>query len=427
MLFNNTLIFVILIISSLTICNSAAVCNNCVDLNTCVHFLGKYYNLTTWLLIKKQVQCIHKYGMWKQDSTVKFESVQDSSGFGYADEFCENVKKGKAWQYTYVPSPAKCRIKSSPLSTRNMCQKMKGFGNIYIIGDSMNFQFFISFVNMLQWDFFKGRGDQFEQFSREDKKNKYSPFYRHAIEVLCERYDPGLPNFNLTYIRSDRLDLFLDKEAARKASIYLPPRFGTIEHFHEYDYIEDLRRNPKSLVVFNRGAHYIQTPRVLQDLRETFTYLTNNFADLTIVWRTTASGHVTEPETTFYDPPLLYAPDYIELQNTDEFNYENFEAQNVEVTKMLSFEFPQILVSDVYHSTLLRTDSRDDYLHFCIPGPTNEWVKLLYNTLVRPDEHQSYQSSEQCLLSTHKGSGSQSRQGRAGKRKKGAKAKGGRS
>ena len=48
---------------------------------------------------------------------------------------------------------------------------------------------------------------------------------------------------------------------------------------------------------------------------------------------------------------------------------------------LLRTHFPQVLHIDVYAMTLLRADMHADQLHYCLPGPINEWVIFLYNSL----------------------------------------------
>ena len=45
----------------------------------------------------------------------------------------------------------------------------------------------------------------------------------------------------------------------------------------------------------------------------------------------------------------------------------------------------------------MRKDSRCDYLHYCIPGPTNEWAKLFFHSLHIIDKHKYYNTESECL------------------------------
>ena len=368
---------------------------SCTD---CVKFLNKYISEEKWIKAKKQISCYHKHGTWIRNKNLSWKQLESTAGLGYTEDLCSNISKGINWQYEYVGSNKCTNIKprkkhSNINEFKYMCQRMNGT-NIFIIGDSMNFQYFVSFINILQ----TSSGYGFHRNSMGDDNNKYSQYYKHEFEIPCHQINNiniPIPNFFITYIRSDRLDLFLDKTKAHNESIYPAPRMGIIPDFHEYDYIHELQqpKNHNALVLFNRGTHFIETSIVLKELKVTLNYLYQNFKDITIIWRTTATGFQTDAASTFFDPPQDVPPDMSELNF---YNYDQFEMQNLHIQHMLASEFPQILVSDVYHSTALRHDSRADNLHYCIPGPTNNWIKLLLYIFHYIDSTPGFQSLTQC-------------------------------
>jgi len=50
---------------------------------------------------------------------------------------------------------------------------------------------------------------------------------------------------------------------------------------------------------------------------------------------------------------------------------------------MIESKFPEVLFIDVYASTARRADLHtvEDGLHYCVPGPIDNWVSLLRLTL----------------------------------------------
>ncbi len=46
----------------------------------------------------------------------------------------------------------------------------------------------------------------------------------------------------------------------------------------------------------------------------------------------------------------------------------------------------QVLYLDVVTATARRADSHADGLHYCLPGPPDTWVTLLFNALVLIDD-----------------------------------------
>jgi len=258
--------------------------------NKCVKFIGNYYKIDQWEKMKKSIECMHNHGHWRLNRTISFDTVKDSASFGYHNDACEKVKDGNLWQYEYITSPRRCNIPpKSHYSAKALCSRLSG-RNLIVLGDSMNFQFFVSLVNLIAYDMRSRR--PFKLSYKADKSNKDSGWYLHKVEVPCDMYK--LPKFNLSCMRSDRLDLFLDKQNVKNTQMYPAPRLGHHELFHEYDYLEELREYPNSVVLMNRGAHFIDTQTVLKDLKETFTYLLSHFKDATFIWRTTATGHHAE-------------------------------------------------------------------------------------------------------------------------------------
>ena len=100
---------------------------------------------------------------------------------------------------------------------------------------------------------------------------------------------------------------------------------------------------------------------------------------MTILYRNTVPGHVQIHGEYRFSPPLL------EAQNLTghPHHWDKFHSQNIEVEAFLERYFPRVVYLDVYTSTVLRRDSYcvKDGLHYCIPGPIDEWVVLLFNTM----------------------------------------------
>jgi hypothetical protein len=148
---------------------------------------------------------------------------------------------------------------------------------------------------------------------------------------------------------------------------------------HEFPWVPLLREkgNEYSILILNRGAHYVSDEDLLRDLNETLTYITTNFPHLGILWRNTPQGdHGWKSH--FFSPPLK---EPLKCSPNTKFYYDLFEGQNEVVKQWLEKYFPQIIYFDVYTSMAMRRDARFDHIHPCVPGPVDTWSKFIYNIL----------------------------------------------
>jgi GDSL/SGNH-like Acyl-Esterase family found in Pmr5 and Cas1p len=151
-----------------------------------------------------------------------------------------------------------------------------------------------------------------------------------------------------------------------------------------------IRQNAPSVLILNRGAHYVPDEQLLADLRHsTFPALqewNQPCTNCLLVWRTTVPGHpychrFTKPATS-----VAEMEDWIWHQSTNdstvyrkgEFHWHDFQRQNQLVAGVLETEWkPQlhhveIQIMDSYRPNILRPDAHrahmNDCLHSCSPG-----------------------------------------------------------
>lgn len=164
-----------------------------------------------------------------------------------------------------------------------------------------------------------------------------------------------------------------------------------------------------NLMVLNRGAHFRNSTEVLRVLNNTLSYMQTHHPYISLIYRSTSPAHPNCSETAFakpledypryagWDPfprpgepawrdPLLknLAMEPSIERNYDAYHWAEFYQQNQVVRAFLRRHFPRVLYLDVYPSTFLRPDSHmssEDCLHYCIPGPVDNWVVLFYNAL----------------------------------------------
>jgi len=81
------------------------------------------------------------------------------------------------------------------------------------------------------------------------------------------------------------------------------PNLPRGENFGPY-WVEQIHKHNYSLLVVNsRGIHFVETPIVLRELNETLSYLYHHHPNISIIYRSTATGHA-GCEPAFRRPPL---------------------------------------------------------------------------------------------------------------------------
>jgi hypothetical protein len=173
---------------------------------------------------------------------------------------------------------------------------------------------------------------------------------------------PGGFQFKSTFIRNDYLTLITSRNNDNEnAWIPLIKELGT------------------TMIILNRGAHFRRDDELLASLRETLKYLHSNHPNVKVLYRSTAPGHMNYTGDFFDSPPLSrYEIDI----GQDLHNYGDFYRQNNLTRRLLKSEFQDVIFFDVYGSTSLRADAHADALHYCLPGPIDNWVRYLYNILL---------------------------------------------
>ena len=140
-----------------------------------------------------------------------------------------------------------------------------------------------------------------------------------------------------------------------------------------------------SFLYMNRGAHYSEDTPLLQSLGDTFNYLREFHPNVTVMYRTTPSGHKgCEP---FVESQPITPAD---LDRFTHYNYHwnVFPHQNYLVRRFITRQFPEVVLVDVANSTNLRVDSHmgnGDCLHYCIPGPIDNWVVSFASSVLHVD------------------------------------------
>ncbi|CAI5962553.1 unnamed protein product [Closterium sp. NIES-64] len=155
-----------------------------------------------------------------------------------------------------------------------------------------------------------------------------------------------------------------------------------LDRSFDESWMDEIAAQNVSMVVINRGAHYIEDERFERQLQSTLLALRQAHPELLIIARNTPAGH---PGCWLHRKPL--SKKLLELPH-DDWHWDGFAAQNGIVRRLV--EGVGGVYMDVNASTRLRVFGgtyvagdghvgRWDCLHYCHPGPVDAWVQLLFN------------------------------------------------
>lgn len=272
-----------------------------------LNFMGKSFTVAEWAAVQEEVACVCREGKW-----VETHPKDSSVAISCANPFMEHkgCSGNDAERFIWKVSPAcdKFAFLDTPTpkiisEKHEICRVLDGRPIIFV-GDSIQQTFAYSLL---------------EATSTPCKDSKLSV----SASISCATF----PDVGVFFARNDRLSLHDDRWA----------HWNQVEgDFLETPWSHLLEAHPKALVIINRGAHFEPTPKVLDDLTVTLTYITEQFPNASVVWRNTPHGHVDFAQLAD-GGPLAEAPTAPEI-----YNYSHFRSQNEEVRDFLRANYPQV-------------------------------------------------------------------------------------
>ena len=361
-------------------------------------FVGYKFRDREWKCLKEVIDCWANKGRWILNSTISYwdpmlsteENIQvaspcfnpllESKHHGMRGSYytnnppsrCEKVLSSDVMKYEWNVQPGMCSGFDvlQPFSLDRLCSIMEhssitgGYGNIMIVGDSMSMKFSHHLNNLM--------------------------FAGHHQNMTYKKCGHGFTNPVIMPCSESALDTTPGHDTAEKLVLVYTKRNDYLtltwrtnidgeEHQNdkEVEWAKTLETANISLLVLNRGAHYVEDAVLISELNTTLSYLQSNHPEVSILWRTTPYGHLDFAGHEI-SPPLSFPLRPDQLQK---YNYDSFERQNQLVVSLLQEHYPEVLVLDVFPSTVLRQDSHVDPLHYCTPSHLNNWVIMFYNIL----------------------------------------------
>ncbi|KAG2174231.1 hypothetical protein INT43_004252 [Umbelopsis isabellina] len=130
------------------------------------------------------------------------------------------------------------------------------------------------------------------------------------------------------------------------------------------------------VLILNRGGSYVPDDEFRDQLIETMKNIRNVKLDHLIIYRSTPIGH---PDCDSATGPLASRPTESELQDLP-YRWGDFKRQNM-IAKEIVEAAGGVFV-DIAQMADLRPDGHiggHDCMRYCIPGPADAWVDVLYN------------------------------------------------
>lgn len=339
-----------------------------------ISFLGKSYTRDTWHKIRALIHCMTSVGSWVNEGhhvNLLYKNACNRQRYVQGKCAVDNlVSKSVGFDYAWRPD-ANCTAMANHAALNvghydreKFCQLLSNH-TVFLMGDSLTEEYYMSVVSSLLKTDNECMGS-----TAYMKSHTAVPGPTH-FEVL----DTGKFSCGHSKVVNIRHDYFVVSEPGQ----HYPHTWPLGEQLWGAGWQHVLSPLKTDLLVVNRGAHFVEDHIVLDDLNKTLTYLTKTYGDsLSIIFRSTPPGHSDFEEKRYAAPLKNKAEARMEL-----YNWNKFEHQNHAVREFLHEHFERVIYMDVYPSTVLRADGHatEEGLHYCLPGPIDQWTVFLYNIL----------------------------------------------
>jgi hypothetical protein len=255
---------------------------------------------------------------------------------------CSNLTlRSISLSYSWEPART-CPVTKPSISNYSTSLCGMATGDILIVGDSISEEFDLTLLNTLQ---------------------------ACTRKVTC----PDGSSFLVMKARND----YLDVTGGRR---------GPFQNYQSPFYQEILVKNPSiKTAIFNRGAHFENDTAYREGLESLFSAVRHDRPDVAVYFRNTPTGHpyCFDPPTKNTGAPLLKPGNdstvlsLASWKDANPFHWSEFAGQN-EIARELAAKY-QVGYLDVASALELRPDShctKNDCLHYCIPGPIDVMVQM---------------------------------------------------
>ncbi|CAM0142037.1 unnamed protein product [Umbelopsis sp. WA50703] len=249
----------------------------------------------------------------------------------------------------YIWSPLdKTQCPLRPIEKSNWCN-MLGGRHVLLVGDIVQFQ-----MHELLLDTFRdGPAVCYGELNCKD-------------HTLCAE-----PETRLRYLRNDVLSVVRKNPEVSHGK----PHMRVVQ----WPWITSNVLDRFPVLILNRGGSYVPDEEFRNQLIETIKNIRNAKQEHLVIYRSTPIGH---PECDSATGPLASRPTESELQDLP-YRWGDFKRQNM-IAKEIVEAAGGVFV-DIAQMADLRPDGHiggHDCMRYCIPGPADAWVDVLYNVFL---------------------------------------------
>ena len=272
-----------------------------------------------------------------------------------------------------------------PFASVDYCGALRGAPSILFVGDSMQLQMFESLILLARTHEGESqplgplRSDQLGEIDCPPRSARWQCI---AVRLCGGSWVGYIRNDHLVEIDSHGLQLDNNESGV---TFHAPMHLPFLQHARTVD-----------VLVLNRGIHFVEDAALtgqVEWLVQKIHGLRRTNPRLRVFWRTTLPGHVNCSRSSTllgqrYVPPVGYGDPAARggETGTRQFGYEHMERQNALVRRVLREWLPDGAVEFIDAAALSnrRADRHvlwggsaiPDCLHYCAPGPVDDWSAL---------------------------------------------------
>jgi len=338
-------------------------------------FLSQVFKHDKWQRIKSNMHCIYNYGFWNfvgDRGGLLYQSPcydgRYALGKCHIDYLYKNMS-GLDYVWSINGAHKLCGIRRNvsvlPFDRDRMCTLLDGH-RILLLGDSITDEFFYSLASAL----IQSRSCR----SSKGFMDGFHTVFEFGGNISYQLLDTAAFQCGQASVYVVRHDHFLISDFGDKYTATTHAQeslYGAGWHYL-------LEKLDIDLIIANRGVHFVPNDIVLTELEHTLSYLRQHHGRVSTIYRSSAPGHKDFDEVRYSAPLSSEAEAQLDL-----FSWDKLKLQNSLIRQLLRNSFNEVLYLDVYPSSVLRHDGHtsEDGLHYCIPGPIDNWVVLFYNLL----------------------------------------------
>lgn len=325
------------------------------------HFLGREIPEKKWVAATDTLKCWSTQGDWNNETDgIKyyfedFDTGQNGPSNSRRCHHYYNSVRHLTYPYSlsWYTDSKKCPVSyESQWSKQHLCESLHG-KNILIVGDSISTQFYQTLVLI-------NTGDT----------------SLNTVNCTVETPHSAHPYINIHFLRNDILTI-ANVTHDNKEEDHLAYSWAT-----QYEWEPSIKDLNISLVVLNRGAHYVHNNVLVERLTTVFDYLTKKHPTVTFLFRNTPVGHVGCPDL-FQSAPYATVPALVGEPSHPDWHWQEIADQNAITRELIHSKYPHIVYFDVYKLTMLRPDhhclEKGDCFHYCFHSVIDSWAIFFTN------------------------------------------------